>query len=77
MVKIIYGTENNDILDTYEDLFCVLDCIPGKHHIQIDCENVGVTAKQTEPTDWVNSMVAVVKPKYMYRSYKPKQSNQT
>ena len=25
-------------------------------------ENAGVAVKQTEPTDWVNSMVTVIKP---------------
>ena len=37
--------------------------LKGKIKDKLDCmEQIGVIVRQTEPTDWVNSMVVVVKP---------------
>lgn len=70
--------EETDILREYKDVFTGLGCVPGQHHIQTDpavalvshpprkvplaLEKLGVLEKQTELTDWVNSMGTVQKP---------------
>ncbi|CAB4016917.1 Hypothetical predicted protein [Paramuricea clavata] len=39
-------------------------------------EDAGVIVKQTEPTDWVNSMVTVIKPEKIRVRIDPRDLNQ-
>jgi hypothetical protein len=68
-------TLSNDVFGKYADTFTGLGCISGiTHHIQVDpnhtpvvyppqrMECLGVIERVHEVTDWVNSMITVVKP---------------
>ena len=61
--------------EQYSDLFQGLGCLPGEHTWHSACfpqreikeeldrmKKIEVVVKQKEPTEWVNSMVAVVTP---------------
>lgn len=53
-------------------------CLKEKIKDELDrMEKAGVIVRQTEPTDWVNSMVAVVKPNKMRICIDPRDLNGT